>query len=75
MTIKGAIGDDYLSVFITDTYGGQTLSVTHTEHFKILVKWLENFKIDEERERLLRETNPEVKLAYDAYKMAVAMHS
>lgn len=75
MTIKNIYGDDYLTVTMSDTYGGQTLNIMHAEHFKTLIKWLEQFKLDEERERVLRETNPEVKLAYDAYKMAVAMHT
>ena len=68
-------GDEYLNVTVSDTYGGQSVAITHTEHFITLVKWMDKHRSDELHEQILRETNPAVKLAYDAYKMAVAMHS
>jgi len=75
MTIKTVYGDEYLTVTLSDTYGGQTLNISHTEHFKNLIKWIDDHRARELQEQLLRDSNPEVKLAYDAYKMAVAMHT
>jgi len=70
--IKNVSGDGWIYIQKQDDYGGVNLQVSAG----LLTQMAMELKahLDEAKtERLIRESDPNVKLAYDAYKMAVAL--
>lgn len=71
--MKGYYGDRWISVSKTDVYGGYDLRVNATPELDTKLAWLDRFIAAEEQARLLRESDPNVKSAWDQYRMAVAV--
>ena len=71
--IKNVSGDGWIYIQKQDDYGGVNLQVSAGY---LLTQMVDEFKAhlaEVKREQMLRESDPSVKLAYDAYKMAVAL--
>ena len=73
MTIKNILGDTWINANRFDTYSGQDLHISVTPQLKELIDWMLVHRAEDNRERALRQRDPNVKLAYDSYKMAVAL--
>lgn len=73
--MKNLYGDRWISFSKSDTYGGYDLRVGASPDLEQKLIWLENFMKREESDRLLRESDPNVKAAWDQYRMAVAVVS
>lgn len=71
--MKGYYGDRWISVSKTDVYGGYDLNVRATLELERKLDWLSRFIDDEERARVLRESDTNVKAAWDQYRMALAV--
>jgi hypothetical protein len=75
MTIKNVTGDGWIYIQKQDEYGGINLQVSAGYLLTQLVMELKAHLDEAKTERLIRESDPTVKLAYDAYKMAIALCS
>lgn len=73
MSIKNIYSDQYLQTTKSDVYGGVDVSITVTPKLAELLTWIEQFRATEEYEKILRNSDPNVKLAWDSYKMSVAL--
>jgi len=73
--MKNFYGDRWISFSKSDTYGGYDLRVGATPELESKMAWLSRFIEEEERCRALRESDPNVKAAWDQYRMAVAVAS
>lgn len=71
--IKNINSDGWVFINKMDTYGGVDLNVSAGYQLHDLAKKLQAHLDEHEREKELRESNPTVKLAWDAYQMAVAV--
>ena len=75
MTIKNVSGDGWINITKMDDYGGINISVGAGYLLTQMVQDLSAHLSEVKHERLLRESDPSVRLAYDAYKMAVTLAS
>ena len=73
--IKNVHGDGWVQIQKMDEYGGINISVGAGYLLTQMITDLQNHLAEVRREKELRESDPNVKLAYDAYKMAVALTS
>ena len=73
MTYKTVQGDDVISVYTSDTYGGQELRICMTMHQKENLMWLQNFRMAHEKEKKLREENAAVKNAWEQYQVVKSL--
>jgi len=71
--IKNVSGDGWIYIQKQDDYGGINLQVSAGYLLTQMVMELKAHLDEANTERLIRESDPNVKLAYDAYKMAVAL--
>jgi len=71
--IKNVSGDGWIYIQKQDDYGGINLQVSAGYLLTQMVMELKAHLDEAKTERLIRESDPNVKLAYDAYKMAVAL--
>jgi len=71
--IKNVSGDGWIHITKGDEYGGVNLQVSAGYLLTQLAMELKAHLDEAKTEKLLRESDPNVKLAYDAYKMAVAL--
>ena len=69
MSYKQVYGDDIISVYTSDTYGGQDLRICMTMYHKENMMWLQNFRMEHEKEKKLREENQAVKNAWEQYQV------
>ena len=69
MTYKTVMGDEVISVFTSDTYGGQELRICMSMYHKENMMWLQNFRMEHEKEKKLREENQAVKNAWEQYQV------
>ena len=69
MSYKQVYGDDIISVYTSDTYGGQDLRISVTQHHKDSLNWLMIFRQEYEKEKKLREENQAVKNAWEQYQV------
>ena len=69
MTYKTVTGDDVISVYTSDTYGGQELRICMSMYHKENMMWLQNFRMEHEKEKKLREENQAVKNAWEQYQV------
>jgi len=73
MSIKNLYGDLYITTQQQDVYGGTELRIAASPYLADLLKWVEDHRSAELHEQQLRNSDPNVKLAWDSYKMAVAL--
>ncbi len=73
--MKNLYGDRWISFSKSDTYGGYDLHIRATPELESKMAWLSKFIEEEERSRTLRESDPNVKAAWDQYRMAIAVAS
>jgi len=71
--IKNVSGDGWIQIQKMDSYGGVDISVSAGYMLTQMLEDLRAHLADAKLEKQLRETDPNVKLAYDSYKMAVAL--
>jgi len=71
--IKNVSGDGWIYIQKQDDYGGVNLSVSAGYMLTQMVDEFKAHLAEVRQEKLLRESDPSVRLAYDAYKMAVAL--
>lgn len=71
--IKNYYGDRWISFSKNDVYGGCELHVKATFDLEQKLNWLDAFIRQEDEARRLRESDPNVKAAWDQYRMAVAV--
>jgi hypothetical protein len=71
--IKNVSGDGWVNITKMDDYGGINISVGAGYLLTQMAQDLKAHLDEVKRERLLRDSDPSVRLAYDAYKMAVAL--
>ena len=71
--IKHVSGDGWINIQKMDDYGGINISVGAGYLLTQMTQELKAHLDEVKHERLLRESDPNVKLAYDSYKMAVAL--
>ena len=71
--IKNVSGDGWISITKMDDYGGINISVGAGYLLTQMAQELKAHLDEVKQERLLRESDPSVRLAYDAYKMAVTL--
>lgn len=53
---------------LSDTYGGQQLTLTISQTIVDDLKWLHDYRVQIERERQAREENEAVRSAYEQYQ-------
>jgi len=73
MSIKNVLGDLYITTQHYDVYGGTELKISASTYLTDLLNWVEAHRSAELHEQQLRNSDPNVKLAWDSYKMAVAL--
>jgi hypothetical protein len=73
MYIKTVLGDLYIITQHYDVYGGTELKIGASPYLVDLLAWVETHRTNELNEQMLRNSDPNVKLAWDSYKMAVAL--
>ena len=73
MSYKMVQGDDVISVYTSDTYGGQELRISMSMYHKENLMWLQNFRSEYEKEKRLREENQAVKNAWEQYQVVKAL--
>jgi hypothetical protein len=71
--IKNVMGDGWIDIQKMDSYGGVDITVKAGYLLNQMIEDLRAHLADAKLEKQLRETDPNVKLAYDSYKMAVAL--
>jgi len=71
--IKNVMGDGWIDIQKMDSYGGVDITVKAGYLLNQMIEDLRAHLAEAKLEKQLRETDPNVKLAYDAYKMAVAL--
>jgi hypothetical protein len=71
--IKNVSGDGWIYIQKQDDYGGINLQVSAGYLLTQMAMELKAHLDEAKTERLIRESDPNVKLAYDTYKMAVAL--
>ena len=71
--IKNVMGDGWINIQKMDSYGGVDISVGAGYLLAQMMDDLKTHLAEIKAEKQLRESDPNVKLAYDAYKMAVAL--
>jgi hypothetical protein len=71
--IKNVSGDGWVQIIKMDEYGSINISVGAGYLLTQMAQDLSAHLDEVKRERLWRESDPSVKLAYDAYKMAVTL--
>jgi len=69
MSFKQIYGDDQIYVSTNDIYGGQELRITMNSISKENLNWLQNFRMEHEKEKKLREENIAVKNAWEQYQV------
>ena len=73
--IKNINSDGWIYINKQDAFGGVDLNVGAGYLLTSLMDSLRQHLEEHEREKALRESDPSVRLAYDAYKMAVTLAS
>ena len=73
MSYKMVYGDDVVWINTNDTYGGQELRISFNSMHKDNLLWLQNFRIEHEKEKRLREENVAVKNAWEQYQVVKAL--
>ena len=73
--IKNVMGDGWINIQKMDSYGGVDISVNAGYLLTQMINDLQAHLAEVKRVRLLRDSDPSVRLAYDAYKMAVTLAS
>jgi len=71
--IKNVNGDGWIDIQKMDSYGGVDITVKAGYLLTQMIEDLRAHMDEAKLEKQLRETDPNVKLAYDSYKMAVAL--
>jgi len=71
--IKNVMGDGWIDIQKMDSYGGVDIAVKAGYLLNQMIEDLRAHLAEAKLEKQLRETDPNVKLAYDSYKMAVAL--
>jgi hypothetical protein len=71
--MKHYYGDRWLSFTKTDVYGGYELRVAATFELEHKLNWLDAFMKQEEEAKRIRESDPNVRAAWEQYRMALAM--
>jgi hypothetical protein len=71
--IKNVMGDGWIHIQKMDSHGGVDISVSAGYLLTQMLEDLRTHLAEAKLEKQLRESDPSVKLAYDAYKMAVAL--
>jgi hypothetical protein len=71
--IKNVMGDGWIDIQKTDSYGGVDISVKAGYMLNAVLEEMRQHLAEAKLEKQLRESDPSVRLAYDSYKMAVAM--
>jgi hypothetical protein len=71
--IKNVMGDGWIDIQKMDSYGGVDITVKAGYLLNQMIEDLRHHLAEVKREKQLRESDPNVKLAYDSYKMAVAL--
>ena len=71
--IKNVMGDGWINIQKMDSYGGVDISVNAGYLLTQMINDLQAHLAEAKLEKQLRESDPTVKLAYDSYKMAVAL--
>lgn len=71
--IKNLYSDQWITATKTDDFGGISISVQASHQLQEMLRRLQAHLEEHEREKMLRESDPSVKLAWDSYQMAVAM--
>ena len=69
MGYKQIYGDEVISVYKTDVYGGEELRISMSMHHKENMMWLQRFRMEHEKELRLREENQAVKNAWEQYQV------
>ena len=69
MSYKQIYGDDIISVYKSEVYGGEELRISVTQHHKDSLNWLMIFRQEYEKEKKLREENQAVKNAWEQYQV------
>lgn len=73
MSYKVVCGDDVIWTSTNDTYGGQELRISFNSVHKDNLMWLQNFRLEHEKELKLREENQAVKNAWEQYQVVKAL--
>ena len=73
MSYKVVCGDDVIWTSTNDTYGGQELRISFNSMHKDNLMWLQNFRLEHEKEIKLREENQAVKNAWEQYQVVKAL--
>ena len=71
--IKNINSDGWIYINKIDSYGGVDLNISAGYQLTRLITSMQKHLDEHEREKALRESDPSVKLAWESYKMAVAM--
>lgn len=73
--MKNFYGDRWISVSKSDIHGGFDLHIRATFDMEQKLNWLDTFMKQEEEAKRIRESDPNVKAAWEQYKVALAMVS
>ena len=69
MSFKNIYGDEMIYTTLSDVYGGQELKISMNSVAKDNLQWLQNFRLEQEKEKKLREENLAVKNAWEQYQV------
>jgi len=73
MTYNQVFGDDVIYVYTSDIHGGQELRISMNSVHKDNLIWINQFRVEYENDRKLREENQAVKNAWEKYQVVKAL--